>query len=208
MLFSQSTMPTEGKSASLVYGRSAALIWFSCPVPTVNKCDAQADELNVDFSKLCSGTLDRNEFVRMMYEFIQSREPPSDEEGEGQEGEGETPLTGPEVDGTYPPSDGVVAVSIMSCHNLLAADSNGVSDPYVKLKMGATGNERKTKVLAKTLNPVFAQTFQLKLRRLPRRVGDQILRCVADPLALTSPDLLPEMRTSNGTHHTVLYTGW
>ena len=31
----------------------------------------------------------------------------------------------------------------------------------------------------KTLDPIFAQTFQLKLRRLPRRVGDQTLRYVA-----------------------------
>ena len=72
----------------------------------------------------------------------------------------------------------MVAVSVVSCAELLAADSNGLSDPYVKLKMGANGNPRKTKVMAKTLNPVFAQTFQLKLRRLPGRVGDQVLRCV------------------------------
>ena len=113
----------------------------------------------------------------MMYEFIQSREPPSTDEEEADPDQPKPP--GPEDDGTYPPADGVVTVSVISCSNLLAADSNGFSDPYIKLKMGANGNERKTRVIAKTLDPIFAQTFQLKLRRLPRRVGDQTLRCVA-----------------------------
>jgi hypothetical protein len=122
--------------------------------------------------------LDKEEFVRMMYEFIQSREPPSTDEEEEEDTDESKPL-GPEDDGTYPPEDGVVSVAVVSCSNLLAADSNGLSDPYIKLKMGANGNERKTRVMAKTLDPIFAQTFQLKLRRLPRRVGDQTLRYVA-----------------------------
>lgn len=123
---------------------------------------------------MLSGTLDKEEFVRMMYEFIKSREPPSTDEDEDEPDEPNMPR--PEDDGTYPATDGVVSVSVISCANLLAADTNGLSDPYIKLKMGANGNERKTRVHAKTLDPVFAQTFQLKLRRFPRRVGDQILR--------------------------------
>eukprot|EP01043_Picozoa_sp_COSAG02_P052891 COSAG02_NODE_5767_length_4055_cov_2.085693_5_plen_132_part_00 len=122
-----------------------------------------------------------------MYEFIQSREPSSTDEEEEEVDPEQSKPKGPEDDGTYPPTDGVVTVAVISCSNLLAADSNGFSDPYIKLKMGANGNERKTRVMAKTLDPVFAQTFQLKLRRLPRRVGDQTLRCVA---TLWSPPYL------------------
>ena len=44
-----------------------------------------------------SGTLDKEEFVRMMYEFIQNREPPSSEEEEDVPEE-EKPL-GPDEDG-------------------------------------------------------------------------------------------------------------
>ena len=43
-------------------------------------------------------------------------------------------------------------------------------------KQTANGNPRKTPVMAKTLDPIFAKKYQLKLRKLPRRVGDQILR--------------------------------
>ena len=142
-----------------------------------------------------SGTLDKEEFVRMMYEFIQNREPASTEEEEEDDTDQSKP-PGPEDDGTYPPTDGVVSVSVISCADLLAADSNGLSDPYIKLKMGANGNERKTRVMAKTLNPVFAQTFQLKLRRFTSRVGDQILWCVARSFAVTS--LLPQTLAGSG----------
>ena len=49
---------------------------------------------------------------------------------------------GPEEDGTYPPYDGVVSVAIIACEDLLAADSNGLSDPYVKVQLGGTWSEK------------------------------------------------------------------
>ena len=42
-----------------------------------------------------------------------------------------------------------LAIEIVSCRNLLPADKNGLSDPYVKILMG--GNElHKTKYIRKT----------------------------------------------------------
>ena len=108
-------------------------------------CWRETDEPDIRIlSSLHSGTLDKEEFVRMMYEFIQNREPASTEEEEEDDTDQPKP-PGPEDDGTYPPTDGVVSVSVISCADLLAADSNGLSDPYIKLKMGANGNERKIK---------------------------------------------------------------
>eukprot|EP01048_Picozoa_sp_COSAG05_P011813 COSAG05_NODE_1139_length_5741_cov_7.808401_4_plen_1007_part_01 len=55
-----------------------------------------------------------------------------------------------------PAFPGTVCVSRIDCDNLIAADSNGTSDPYVILKMGIKGNklaEQKTAVQYKNLNP-------------------------------------------------------
>lgn len=40
-------------------------------------------------------------------------------------------------------------------------DDNGLSDPYVKLKIGKT--KYKTKSKSKTLNPVWRQSFDFEL---------------------------------------------
>jgi len=50
--------------------------------------------------------------------------------------------------------DKILLVEILSCRNLIAADKNGLSDPYVKAKMGKK-DLHKTKTISKTLNPVF-----------------------------------------------------
>ena len=75
---------------------------------------------------------------------------------------------------------GKLEVHVINATNLLAADSGGTSDPYVKVRLNAGGHEHKgeTKVVKKTLNPrwderfVFTgqlrdfvgETLQLKLR--------------------------------------------
>jgi hypothetical protein len=50
----------------------------------------------------------------------------------------------------------IMLVEILSCRNLLVADKNGTSDPYVKAKMGSK-DLHKTDHANKTLNPVFGE---------------------------------------------------
>ena len=50
----------------------------------------------------------------------------------------------------------MLSVAVVSATGLLPADSNGLSDPYVRLKLGANGEEKKTLVMPKTLNPCAA----------------------------------------------------
>ncbi|RMZ93414.1 multiple C2 and transmembrane domain-containing 1-like isoform X4 [Brachionus plicatilis] len=53
----------------------------------------------------------------------------------------------------------VVNVILVECNNLLAMDSNGFSDPYVKFRLE---NERyRSKTIRRTLNPRFLEQFQL-----------------------------------------------
>lgn len=49
-----------------------------------------------------------------------------------------------------------LSIEIVSCRNLISADKNGFSDPYVKIQMG--GNDlHKTKHHKKTLNPDYTE---------------------------------------------------
>jgi hypothetical protein len=50
----------------------------------------------------------------------------------------------------------ILLVEILSCRDLLAADKDGSSDPYVKAKMGSK-DLHKTDYVNKTLNPVFGE---------------------------------------------------
>jgi Ca2+-dependent lipid-binding protein len=61
---------------------------------------------------------------------------------------------------------GKVFVTIIEARNLPAADTNGKSDPYVRIKnvkgLSMPGKDyEKTKVVEKTLNPVFNESFTL-----------------------------------------------
>ena len=51
--------------------------------------------------------------------------------------------------------DKMLLVEIVSCRQLIAADKNGLSDPFVKAKMG-NKEIHKTGRITKTLNPVFS----------------------------------------------------
>ncbi|KAL8124130.1 uncharacterized protein LOC141717975 [Apium graveolens] len=53
---------------------------------------------------------------------------------------------------------GLVEISLIEGRDLVAADIRGTSDPYVRLQYGNV--TRKTKVLYKTLNPKWNQTFE------------------------------------------------
>ena len=71
-----------------------------------------------------------------------------------------------------PPSDGVVSVTVVGCKGLLAADSNGLSDPYVTVGLGPAagggGGGRKTphrtKTVAGTLDPSFDESFDFSVK--------------------------------------------
>lgn len=67
-----------------------------------------------------------------------------------------------------------LVVGVKRCTGLFAMDSNGYSDPYVKLYLKpdkAKQSKRKTKVKDKTLNPVFNEDFvyPVKLADLAKR---------------------------------------
>ena len=53
---------------------------------------------------------------------------------------------------------GELTVEVVSCSNLLIADMNGKSDPYVKVMMGKT--TQQTRCIEKTLDPVFNEKLQ------------------------------------------------
>ena len=55
---------------------------------------------------------------------------------------------------------GVLSVKVQRADGLKAADSNGLSDPYVKLLLGK--EKHKTKTIKKTLSPTWDETFTWK----------------------------------------------
>lgn len=62
-----------------------------------------------------------------------------------------------------PPCPGYLIVTVESCTNLLAADSNGRSDPFLRLDLGGHSNSKQTRVKFKTLNPIFEESLQWEL---------------------------------------------
>ncbi|KAI8542902.1 hypothetical protein RHMOL_Rhmol08G0175700 [Rhododendron molle] len=60
--------------------------------------------------------------------------------------------------GSISSSKGWIELTLIEARDLIAADIRGTSDPYVKLQYGNT--KRRTKVMYKTLNPRWDQTFE------------------------------------------------
>lgn len=59
--------------------------------------------------------------------------------------------------------------AVHEARNLIPMDPNGLSDPYVKLKViphnesSKAGGKQKTKLLKGTLNPTWNETFSLSV---------------------------------------------
>ncbi|KAL0486254.1 Ras GTPase-activating protein [Acrasis kona] len=49
----------------------------------------------------------------------------------------------------------VINIEVVSCHDLLAKDAGGTSDPYVTIKLRDEDEERSTAVIKKNCNPVY-----------------------------------------------------
>jgi len=61
-------------------------------------------------------------------------------------------------------------LTVLRARNLLAADRGGTSDPYVRIHVGEAVKEyKRTKVVKKTLNPEFDETFDIQLSGSQRR---------------------------------------
>ena len=68
---------------------------------------------------------------------------------------------------SYDSSTQKLSVFVVECQGLKKTDLFGKSDPFVKLfLLPGAHTEIKTKVIKKTLNPVFNEEFHLKVRHV------------------------------------------
>ena len=59
---------------------------------------------------------------------------------------------------------GILLVKVIRANDLVAGDVDGLSDPYVSLKLA--GQKVKTKVVDDSLNPTWNETLHLCVERL------------------------------------------
>jgi hypothetical protein len=79
-------------------------------------------------------------------------------------GKGDYDITGDILLGVHF-KNGQLAVHVDRAQGLAAADSNGLSDPYVKtylLPDKSKNTKKKTEIKKKTLNPVYNQTIKVR----------------------------------------------
>jgi len=75
----------------------------------------------------------------------------------------------------YNPHSSILITEVLNAKNILALDSNGLSDPFVILELVPNSlfpgcKVVKTRIVNKTLNPVFNETFEFTIsHRLPQQ---------------------------------------
>lgn len=95
----------------------------------------------------------------------------------------------------------VLYISVLKAKDLIAADSGGTSDPYVRMHVGnEMANGKKTKVITKTLNPEWNEHFEFNIREKQRK--DMLTIQVFDKVSLRS---LPEVLTAHARTKTFEY---
>ncbi|XP_047310509.1 C2 and GRAM domain-containing protein At1g03370-like [Impatiens glandulifera] len=79
-------------------------------------------------------------------------------------------------------------VRVIEARNILAMDTNGFSDPYVKLQLGK--QRSKSRVIKKTLNPTWNQEFCFKVEDL----NDELLISVLDEDKYFNDDFIGQIK--------------
>ena len=82
----------------------------------------------------------------------------------------------------------ILYISVLKAKDLIAADSGGTSDPYVRMHVGKEiANGKRTKVLKKTLNPEWNEHFEINIREKQR--SDELTIEVFDKVSFPTPPL-------------------
>ncbi|KAN0053165.1 hypothetical protein ACTA71_006689 [Dictyostelium dimigraforme] len=69
-----------------------------------------------------------------------------------------------------PEGRGKIRVRLISASNLVSADANGYSDPYIKVKSTSIDSMKVTKVIDKNLNPVWNEEVTLDITSVGREL--------------------------------------
>ena len=100
--------------------------------------------------------------------------------------------------------NGTLRVRLARGVGLLAADKGGTSDPYVVLQLGKT--KHKSKVIKKTLDPEWNETFDFVKLSLRELVESQLLLHAFDyDGRLSKADPLGEVTGCNGCNRCNLW---
>ncbi|KAM9996722.1 hypothetical protein ACTFIZ_001670 [Dictyostelium cf. discoideum] len=69
-----------------------------------------------------------------------------------------------------PNGNGKIRIRLISASNLVSADANGYSDPYIKVKSTSIDSIKVTKVIEKNLNPVWNEEVVLDISSVGREL--------------------------------------